>query len=164
LPETAADDPALQWRDALKALQRGDRKSLLAGQAGGYALLRHAARGAAAKASALAEAEIALAFAHRWAEIRRFPAALRAAAAAALQAEQAAALSTRTRYLLEQVQDQQRAAQGQLRSRYAGERKALSRRHRELWAAAAAGAVSRRGKPRKAGLRRAQPLRALHPP
>ncbi len=123
MSETALADPLLQWRDALKSLQRGERKSLLTSQTGGYALLRHAARGAVGRASALVHAEIALAFAHRWAEIRRFPAALRAAAAAALQGEQAAALSTRTRYLLEQVQDQQRAAQGQVRSRYAGERK-----------------------------------------
>src|SRR5437762_1008586 len=78
--QTAPSDPALQWRGALKSLQRGERKSLLASQASGYALLRSAARGAAAKAAAMAQAEIALAFAHRWAEIRRLPAALRAAA------------------------------------------------------------------------------------
>ncbi len=127
--------PTTDWRAALKALQRAERRQLQATHAGGYALLR---AGDTAKASALAHAEIALAFAHRWAEIRRGPAALRAAAAAALQAEQAAALSTRLVFLLGQASDEHRTARAQLGKCYAGERTALARRHRGAWAAAAA--------------------------
>jgi len=65
-----------------------------------YAALRVMHQADTARALALADSKIALAFAQRWAEIARMPAALRAAAAAALKSEQAAALlaEPRTRW------------------------------------------------------------------
>ena len=54
----------------------------------------------AVHAFALAKAEVLIAFAHRWAAIARLPAHLRNAAAAALKAEQAATLHTRSRELM----------------------------------------------------------------
>jgi hypothetical protein len=139
--------PSADWRAGLKALQRAERHQLQAAHAAGHAMLRASDMG---KATALAHAEIALAFAHRWAEIRRGPAALRAAAAAALQSEQAAALSSRVTYLLSQTADQQKAQRTQLSSRQKAERRALSCRHREQWTAAAGVVAGPRARPLQA--------------
>jgi len=140
-PETRTAAAAAQTepRADLRASHAAERKLLLAIQAAGYALLRRSNNGIAARA----RAETTVAFAHRWAEIRRLPPALRAAAAAALEAEQAAALSARTTYLLGELHHQHRAAHAQLRHLFGAQRKALSRRHREAGAAAAATAARR---------------------
>src|SRR5436305_132845 len=119
----------------LSARHRAERRQLQATHAAGYALLR--TRYAGGKASALAHAEIALAFAHRWAEIRRGPAALLAAAAAALQAEQAAALSARLIELLGRAGEEGSTRRAQLTTCYQGQLRTLAQRHREAWAAAA---------------------------
>lgn len=58
-----------------------------------YALLRSMHAADAVNALSLAKSEVTLAFADRWASIARLPASLRAAAIAALTAEQAAAFT-----------------------------------------------------------------------
>jgi len=123
----AAHKPA----DQLPPLQAGERRLLSAFQAAGYATLRQSTQGAASRAVARARAEIATEFAHRWADLRRAPAALRAAMAAALEAEQAATLSARTRTILEQLYSHQRNQRSQLRAAYGAQRKALTTWHRE---------------------------------
>jgi hypothetical protein len=85
---------------------------------------------------ALARADIELAFAHRWAELNRAPAALRAAIAAALAAEQQAALAARTRYLLDQAAGDQDGWRAKGRSRFAAHR-VVSRGPPQAWMAAA---------------------------
>src|SRR5262249_38290490 len=62
----------------------------------------------ARNASALAHSEIAVAFATRWAHIRQLPAHVRAAAIAALKADQAAALSARIAYHVSRLLGEQR--------------------------------------------------------
>jgi len=104
----------------------------LAIQAAGYAALRRSHHGIAARA----RADIALAFAHRWAEVRRLTPALRAAAAAALEAEQSAELSARISHLAGELHAQNRAERSQLRYLYAAQRKALTTRHRMASASA----------------------------
>jgi hypothetical protein len=111
----------------LRASHAEERKHLLAVQAAGYTALRRSNHGITSRA----RAEIAVAFAHRWAEIRRLAPALRAVAAAALEAEQAAALSARTRYLSGELHAQSRTDRTQLRYLYATQRKALTTRHRQ---------------------------------
>src|SRR5262249_6839812 len=86
----------------LAAMLRAERTRLRAIQAAAIAALRR--RGTAARqVTALAHAEIATAFANRWAAIAQMPAELRAAAIAALHAEQAAALRARINYLLSRL-------------------------------------------------------------
>ena len=138
---TAATPHQTVPRADLRASQAAERKLLLAMQAAGYAALRPSNNGVAARA----RAETTVAFAHRWAEIRRLPPALRAAAAAALEAEQAAALSARINYLVEQLHAQNRIEGARLRYLYAAQRTALTTRHRE--ARASASAVSRAQRP-----------------
>jgi hypothetical protein len=96
-----------------------------------------------AHAAARARAEISVLFAHRWAAIRRMLPQERAAAAAALQAEQAAALAARTGELLGQVHQQQRIDRTQLRARLAARRVALAARRREASVRSAAMRASR---------------------
>ena len=100
------------------------------------AVRRHSS--ARRQASSLARSEIALAFAGRWSEIRRMPAALRAAAIAALKAEQAAALSARLRYHLMRLRPDWRAEQLGLSRQHGAARRALAYRHKLAWAAASA--------------------------
>lgn len=123
-------------RGMMTASLRGERQQLTAMQAAARALLRRR-QGIASAASELAESEIALAFASRWAEIRRLPAPLRAAAIAALKMEQAAALSTRVSYHIGRLGMALRAERIALSRQHAVERRALSQRHRHAWAAAA---------------------------
>jgi recombinational DNA repair ATPase RecF len=130
-PETRTAATPSQTTNDLGPLHAGERKLLLAAQAAGYAMLRRSTHGLAGRAASRARAEIATEFAHRWAEIRHAPAALRAAMAAALEAEQAAMLSTRTRTILEQLHHQHRTEHNQLRSLYGAQRKALTTRHRQ---------------------------------
>ena len=120
----------------LAALQRAERTQLRAMQVAEGAAM-HQGRRAATDAALLARCEIALAFASRWAEIARLPALLRAAAAAALKAEQAAALSARMRYHLAQVQVTQRVQCLALSHAHTHARRALARRHKLAWTAAA---------------------------
>jgi hypothetical protein len=119
-------------RRELAAAHAAARKQLIATQA---AARRH---GAACDPAQRAYAEIVQAFAHRWAHIRRMPIEERAAAAAALGAEQAAALSARTRHLAGEVRHQSRAEHIERRHLFRVQRMALSQRQREAWARAAA--------------------------
>jgi hypothetical protein len=91
-----------------------------------------------------ARAEIAVAFAHRWAAIRRLPPGERAAAAAALQAEQTAALAARMRDVLGELHEQNRARRLKLRGYLAAQRSALSIRRRDARAGLAAVTQARR--------------------
>src|SRR5262249_51865813 len=102
-PETRTATKSHQPRTDLGPSQAAERRMLLALQPAANAALRQSTIGAASKAASRAHAEIATEFAHRWAEVSRAPAALRAAMAAALEAEQAGALSTRTKTILEQI-------------------------------------------------------------
>ena len=120
----------------LRATQRSERQLLLALQAAAYAALRR--NSSAAQARSLARSEIALAFASRWADIERMPPALRAAAAAALSAEQAAALSARLRYHSLRLRADERGARLQLSRQHTTARRALAHRHILAWGAAAA--------------------------
>jgi hypothetical protein len=83
-------------------------------------------RSASAEAATLARAEIAVLFAHRWAAIRRLPPEERAAAATALQAEQAAALDSRLKEVLGRLHQENRTRRLQLRGHRAAGRSALS--------------------------------------
>jgi hypothetical protein len=144
-------DAAINLR-SLADLQRGERRQLLAMQAAAYAhIRRHPA--AAAAATALARSEILVTFAGRWAEIRRLPPELRAPAAAALEAQQAAALSARIRHHLGRLTTTERTQPLGLPREHARARQALACRHRLAWAAAAA--ALRASRPA-----RAPPLRA----
>jgi hypothetical protein len=105
------------------------RRQLLALQAAAREQTRPQ-RSAPSEAARRARAEIAVAFAHRWASIRRLPPSERAAAAAALQAEQAAALAARMRDVLGELNQQHRTRRLQLRGYLAAERCALSIRRR----------------------------------
>lgn len=129
----------------LGAAHAAARKQLLAAQAAGYAALRSKGSGAAL-AVARARAEIAQTFAHRWAEIRRAPPALRAAAAAALESEQAAALAARIRALLDQAHHHRAVEHTQLRHLFAAQRKALSRQLRNAPPPIVSSAPTRRGR------------------
>lgn len=101
-------------------------------------------RSAPTEAAMRARAEIAVAFAHRWAAIRRLPPAERVAAAAALQAEQAAALAARIKELLDQLHQQNRVRRLQLRGYLAAQRSAFSIRRRDARANLAAVMQARR--------------------
>lgn len=120
----------------LTALHRSAYQQLLTTQRGEYAHLRSMA--GRSQASALAQAEIAVEFAQRWADVRRLPLAERAAAIAALRAEQSAALASRLIQHTCRLRDMHRANLAAVRPRHAMERRALSHRHRQTWAAAAA--------------------------
>jgi hypothetical protein len=124
-------------RPALAPPQRAERRQLSALQAAAWAALRPH-RSAARQAAVRARAEISVAFAHRWAAIRRMPPAERAAAAAALSAEQAAAIAARTREVLGELHQQQRIQRTQHRAHFAAQRSAIAHRFREACAAAAA--------------------------
>jgi hypothetical protein len=122
---------------------RAERLLLLAMQAAARALLtpqRSVSRDVAARA----RADVELQFAHRWAALRRMRPQERAAAAAALKVEQAAALATRTAYLLGELHLQHQAQRTRLRTHLAAQRGALSARPREAWAKAAAVIRARR--------------------
>jgi hypothetical protein len=94
--------------------------------------------------AARARSEIDILFAHRWAALRRMPLQERAAAAAALKAEQAAALAGRIAELLGQLHQQQRMDRIQLRARLAARRKALAVLRRKASANAIATMRARR--------------------
>lgn len=130
-PETRKAPSSTQSVLQLRAAQEGERKLLLAVQAAGYALLHRSLDGLAGKAAARAHAETATLFAHRWAEIGRAPAMLREAMAAALQAEQTAALSAHTQAILGQLQHQHRCQRSELRALFAAHRRALTARQRQ---------------------------------
>lgn len=100
--------PAVNSARLLRANHRSERQLLLAMQAAASAALRRHGS-LARKAGSLARSEITLAFASRWVEIERMPASLRAAARAALKAEQAAALSARLSYHTGRLRAEQRA-------------------------------------------------------
>ena len=119
---------------SLIALQRLERRQLLAMQSATYGAMHHR-RPAAGNAAALARSEIRVAFAARWAG--RLPPALRAAAAAALKLEEAAALSARLAYHAARLRAADRAARSALRSVQLAERRALLFRHRMARLAAA---------------------------
>jgi predicted nucleotidyltransferase len=119
-------------------LQAGERSLLSICAAAGYAALRRSAHGAAGRAAARARTEIASLFAHRWAQLNRVPAPLRAAMAAALAAEQAAMLAARTRSIVDELEHQHRRDRTQLRTLYAAQRMALTARHRQTRASATA--------------------------
>lgn len=121
----------------LRASHRTERQLLRAMQAAAYQTLSRNGP-AARQASSLARSEIAIAFAGRWADIERMPAALRAAARAALKAEQAAALSARLRYHVLRLQVPRRTERLALSRQYTAARLALAHRHKLAWAAATA--------------------------
>jgi hypothetical protein len=133
--------PAAIDLHGLAALQQHERTQLLAIQAAARALAHRHSRVAGA-AGALARREIAVAFAGRWAAIRRLPVHQRAAAAAALKTEQAAALSARLSHHLGRLRAHLRATRLALASEHTQARRALAHRHRLAWDAAAS-AVSR---------------------
>jgi relaxase-like protein len=110
---------------------RAERKRLFANQASGYAALRATP---SSNPATLAQSEITVQFANRWAEIRKGPAHLRAAASAALAAEQHAAVESRTRELANWLGSSKHAAFAQLSQRYRTERRTLTRRQREGFA------------------------------
>jgi hypothetical protein len=120
---------------SLIALQRLERRQLLATQSASYGAMRQ--RRAARHAAALARTEVAVTFAGRWAAIRRMPPALRAPAAAALKLEEAAALSSRLAYHASRLRAADRAECSALRSVQLAERRALLFRHRLARLAAA---------------------------
>jgi len=129
--------PSVNSVRVLRASHRSERQLLLAMQAAAYAAFRR--NGSAARqASGLARSEIALAFASRWADIQRMPAALRSAAVAALKAEQAAALSARLRYHLIRLHAERRGERLGISRQHTAARRALTYRHKLAWAAAAA--------------------------
>jgi hypothetical protein len=130
-PETRTAATPYQPTNHLSPSHAAERRMLMALQAAGYTTLRQSTHGAAGRAASRARAELATAFAHRWAEIRRAPAALRAALAAALDAEQAAVLSARTKELLTELHSQHHMQRTRLRALYVAERKALTARHRQ---------------------------------
>jgi hypothetical protein len=101
-------------------------------------------RSASAQAAARARSEVDVLFAHRWAALQRMPPQERAAAAAALQAEQAAALAGRTAELLGLLHQQRRMDRIQLRARLIARRKALAVHRREASANAIATMRARR--------------------
>jgi hypothetical protein len=121
----------------LRASHRAERQLLLAIQAAAAATLRRHT-GAARQASSLARSEIALAFASRWADIRRMPTALRAAAILALQAEQAAALSARLRHHAMRLRAHWRSVRQTLTGQHTAARRALADRHNQARMAARA--------------------------
>jgi hypothetical protein len=82
-----------------------------------------------------ARSEIAIAFAHRWAAIRRMPPEERAAAAAALRSEEAAALAARTAHLLEELKHETRSHGATRQARFAARRALHLNRRRESWRA-----------------------------
>lgn len=141
-PEARKAVPPNPLATHLRATQDGERKILLAAQAAGYALLHRSLDGLASKAAARAHAETTTLFAHRWAEIRRAAPMLRAAMAAALQAEQAATLSARTQAILGQLQRQHRCQRSELRALFAAQRRALTTRQRQASACNTALAVA----------------------
>jgi hypothetical protein len=101
-------------------------------------------RSAPAHAAARARAELAVAFAHRWAAIRRLPPEERPAASAALQSEQAAALAARTTEALGELHHQQRTRRLHLRGYLATQRATLFASHSDARAGIAATAQARR--------------------
>jgi relaxase-like protein len=120
--------------------QRTERKQLLAQQAAACAALRSPAN---TKASALARADVALAFANRWAEIRKLPAELREAATDALMAEQAAMMEARLMDHGTRLAQLRRAGSQQLAQIHRMQRRTLAHRHREAWQFAAHSAAVR---------------------
>jgi hypothetical protein len=106
-----------------------------------YAALRPA-RAPPPHAAARARAEIAVQFAHRWAAIRRMPLEERAAAAAALRAEQDAALAARTKHLIAE-QQQERQGEGHRRRAHLALWRASLRHRRQARAATALVKTSR---------------------
>ena len=135
-PETRKANSSFDLKQ-LTAQHRSAHQQLLIAQRAELAQLR--AVPSHTKASALTQTEIAVEFGHRWAEINRLPVAERAAAAAALRAEQAAALASRLIQHASRLRDIRRAGLAAVRPRHVMERRALSHRHRQAWAAAAAG-------------------------
>jgi hypothetical protein len=113
---------------------RAERKRLLAQQAAAYAMLRSPI---STKASALAHAEVELAFAHRWAELRKLPARLRSAATAALAAEQRAMLESRLAHHRRHLAHNRRLGFQHLAQIHRAERRTLAHRHGQAWLLAA---------------------------
>jgi hypothetical protein len=111
-------------------------------------------------ASLRPRAEIAVQFAHRWAAIRRMPLEERATAAAALRAEQDAALAARTKHLIAE-QQQERQGEGQRRRAYLALWRASLRRRRQ---ARAATALVKTSRPRSAPRRPPTLAQAVPPP
>jgi len=149
--------PPVSFR-TLAALHRTERRQLIALQAAARELLRRHGR-PGRQASALARQEVALAFANRWAEIERLPPEERAAAAAVLKAEQAAMLAARLAYHGSLATTARRTSMRLLAGLHRAERTALRHRHRQAWAAAAAGLQARHRAGRVARSR-ARPQRA----
>jgi hypothetical protein len=128
---------------AANAMPKAARAPPVAAQAAAREPLRPL-RPASAQAAARARSEIDVLFAHRWAALRRMPPQERAAAAATLQAEQAAVLAARTGELLGQLHHEQRMDCMQLRARLAARRKALAARRCDASATVAAAIRARR--------------------
>jgi hypothetical protein len=112
------------------------RRPRLAFHAAARELLRRP-RSAPRHAASRARSEIAIAFAHRWAAMRRMAPEDRAAAAAALRSEEEAALAARTAHLLEELKHEARADRVLRRARFAARRALRLSRRRESWGAAA---------------------------
>ena len=112
------------------------RRPWLAFRGAARELLRRP-RSAPRHVASRARSEIAVAFAHRWAAIRRMPPGERAAAAAALRSEQEAAIAARTMHLLEELKHEARADGAQRRARFAVRRALRLDRRRESWRASA---------------------------
>jgi hypothetical protein len=136
-PLNASTPPPDHSVRLVRANHRAERTLLLAMQAAAYAATRaHSA--VTRQAGSLARSEIALAFATRWAHIRHMPTALRAAAIAALKAEQAAALSARLRHHAMRLAADWRTARLALSGQHTAARRALAYRHKLASNAAAA--------------------------
>jgi hypothetical protein len=123
-------------RPSIAQPSRALRRPQLAFHAAARELLRRP-RPAPRHTLSRARSEIAIAFAHRWAAIRRMPPEARAAAAAALCSEQEAALAARTAHLLEELKHEARAEGATRRGRYAARRALRLNRRRKSWGAVA---------------------------
>ncbi len=134
---SAPNPPPANPLRQLTAMLRCERQQLRAAHFAARAMLRLRGR-TGRSASALAHSEIATAFASRWAAIEQMPAALRAAAIAALRTEQAMALRARLAYHLSRLLGEQRMLRQRLSSLQLTERRTLMHRHRQSRAVAVA--------------------------
>jgi hypothetical protein len=127
---------AASLRTGIARPSRVVRRPRLAFHGAARELLRRP-RAAPRHALSRARSEIAIAFAHRWAAIRRLPPEEREAASAALRSEEEAALAARIAHLLEELKHEARADRVLRRARFAARRALRLSRRREGWGATA---------------------------